>query len=63
VEEVELCDESGRKIGHFLSDDLYRRVIYDWANAQISDDDANRADALSPRSWRGLGNREVRWPN
>ena len=42
VEEIELCDESGRGIGHFLSDDLYRRMIYDWANAQISDEELER---------------------
>lgn len=42
VEEVELCDESGQKIGHFLSDDLYRRLLYDWANAQITDEELER---------------------
>ena len=42
VEEVELCDESGEKLGHFLSDALYRRLLYDWANAQISDEELER---------------------
>jgi hypothetical protein len=42
VDDVELCDESGRKIGHFLSDELYRRLLYDWANAQISDEELKR---------------------
>jgi len=42
VDEVELCDESGRKIGHFLSEGLYRRLVYDWANAQISNEELER---------------------
>ena len=27
-EQVELCDESGRTMGHFLPDDLYRKLLY-----------------------------------
>ncbi|OHB84305.1 MAG: hypothetical protein A2V98_18725 [Planctomycetes bacterium RBG_16_64_12] len=42
VDEVELCDESGQPLGHFLSDALYRRLLYDWANAQISDEELER---------------------
>ena len=41
-DEVELCDQSGRKVGHFLSDELYRRLLFDWANAQISDEELER---------------------
>ncbi len=42
LDEVELCDESGRKVGHFLSEELYRRLLYDWANAQITDEELER---------------------
>jgi hypothetical protein len=42
VDEVELCDESGRKVGHFLSDPLFRRLLYDWANAQVSEEELDR---------------------
>jgi len=42
VDEVELCDESGRPLGHFLSEELYRRLLFDWANAQISDEELER---------------------
>ncbi|MFH1920482.1 MAG: hypothetical protein ABIP48_11430 [Planctomycetota bacterium] len=42
VDEVELCDESGRPLGHFLSEELYRRLLFDWANAQISDEELQR---------------------
>ena len=41
-DEVELCDQSGRKVGHFLSEELYRRLLFDWANAQISDEELER---------------------
>ena len=42
VDEVELCDQCGRTVGHFLSEDLYRRLLYDWANAQITDEELER---------------------
>ena len=42
VDEVELCDESGQKVGHFLSEKLYCRLLYDWANAQITDEELER---------------------
>jgi hypothetical protein len=42
VHEVELCDELGRRVGHFLSEKLYLRLLYDWANAQISDEELER---------------------
>jgi hypothetical protein len=40
--EAELLDESGQMVGHFLSEELYRRLIYDWANAQITDEELER---------------------
>jgi len=42
LDEAELCDQSGRKVGHFLSEELYRRLLYDWANARISDEELER---------------------
>jgi len=42
LDEVELCDQSGQRVGHFLSDDLFRRLLYDWANAQVSDEELER---------------------
>jgi len=38
VDEVEFVDRSGRNVGHFLSEKVYRRLVYDWANARISDE-------------------------
>jgi len=42
VDDAELYDASGRPLGHFLSEELYRRLIFDWANAQISDEEIQR---------------------
>jgi len=42
VDDAQLYDASGRPLGHFLSEELYRRLIYDWANAQISDEELQR---------------------
>ena len=42
VDEVELCDKSGKPVGHFLSEELYLRLLYDWANAQITDEELER---------------------
>jgi len=42
VDEVEVCDHSGQRVGHFVSDNLFRRLLYDWANAQISDEELER---------------------
>lgn len=39
---MELCDESGSSVGHFLSEQLYRRLLYDCANAQVSDEELER---------------------
>jgi hypothetical protein len=42
VQEAELCDESGRTLGHYLSEEAYRRLVYQWANAQITDEELER---------------------
>jgi len=38
-EEVELCDPSGRRLGYFLPEHLYRQLICRWANAQVSEEE------------------------
>jgi hypothetical protein len=42
VDEVALYDEAGRPLGHFLSEELYRRLLYGWANAQVTDEELDR---------------------
>jgi hypothetical protein len=41
-QEAELCDSSGRRVGFFLPDHLYRQLVCRWANAQISDEELER---------------------
>ncbi len=40
---VEVCDESGRTVGHFVPDTAYRKLVYAWANAQVTDEELERA--------------------
>jgi hypothetical protein len=42
VEDARICDSAGRLVGHFLSEELYRRLLYDWANARISEEELER---------------------
>jgi hypothetical protein len=37
--EAEVCDASGRRVGYFLSDQVYRQLVCRWANAQVSDEE------------------------
>jgi hypothetical protein len=36
--EAELCDSSGKRVGYFLPDHVYRELVCRWANTQVSDD-------------------------
>lgn len=33
-EELELCDEAGRPLGHFVPTERYRKLLYAYAEAQ-----------------------------
>jgi hypothetical protein len=41
--EVELCDEAGRTLGHFVPADFYKALLYAWLNAQVTDEELERA--------------------
>jgi hypothetical protein len=41
-DEAELCDASGRRVGYFLPDSVYRQLVCRWANAQVSDEELER---------------------
>ncbi len=43
VREAELCDESGEILGRFLSEEAYRRRVYDRLNAQVTDEELERS--------------------
>lgn len=42
ADEVQLCDASGRTVGYFLSEQSYYRLLYQRANAEISDEEIER---------------------
>lgn len=39
---VEVCDEQGTTLGHFLPKEQYFRLLYDRAKSEISDDELER---------------------
>jgi hypothetical protein len=62
-DELELCDETGHTIGHFLPGDFYKRYrdhAYAWANCQVTDDELERASQepggrTLAETWQRLG--------
>jgi len=41
-EEAELCDATGRRVGYFLPDKVYRQLVCRWANAQVTGEELER---------------------
>jgi hypothetical protein len=42
IEEAELFDSSGRRVGYFLPEEVYRHLVCRWANAQVSNEELER---------------------
>ena len=40
--EAELFDPSGRRLGYFLPDEVYRQLVCRWANAEVTDEELER---------------------
>ena len=38
-EPLELCDEGGATLGHFLPENTYREYLYAWLKSQVSDEE------------------------
>jgi hypothetical protein len=60
-EQVEICDETGRTVGHFVPADFFKELLYTWANAQVTDEEleqARRQTGGRPLAeiWKRLGN-------
>lgn len=59
-EQLEICDESGKPVGHFLPDRLYREFLVAWSRAHLSDEELHRR-RQGPRGrtlaeiWQRLG--------
>jgi hypothetical protein len=41
-EQVEICDESGNTLGHFVPESLYREFLVAWSRSNLSDEDLER---------------------
>jgi hypothetical protein len=59
-EPLEVCDEAGKMLGHFLPEAVYRRFLQAWADSQISDAEiAQLRQQSGGRSlteiWKSLG--------
>jgi hypothetical protein len=43
-EQLEICDEAGKTVGHFLPASVYMRLLYDAINARVTDEELRQAD-------------------
>ena len=50
---LEVRDPAGKLVGHFLPDDLYMRMLYDWAKAEFAREEAEEAVKGVVRKWDG----------
>jgi hypothetical protein len=60
ADHLELCDSSGKTLGHFLPAELYKEFLLAWADANITEEELERR-RREPRGrslkeiWQGLG--------
>ena len=54
--EMEICDQAGRTVGHFLPPDVYKKLLYAWVMSQrpISDEELERRRRESKGKGRPL---------
>ncbi len=60
-EHLELCDEEGRTLGHYLPAIEYQELLVDWSKARASDEELDRRMQESggctlAEIWARLGN-------
>ncbi len=41
-DQMEICDESGRTLGRFLPESLYRELLLAWSKADLPDEELQR---------------------
>ena len=59
-DQVEICDESGKTVGRFLPEQLYRQLLVAWSREDFPDDELQRRRAEPmgrslPEVWEQLG--------
>jgi hypothetical protein len=60
TDELELCDEAGQTVGHFVPADMYKEMLYAWLNAQITDEEIEQLRQQNggrplAEIWKSLG--------
>jgi hypothetical protein len=58
-QQVEIRDESGRTLGHYLPEDIYREMLRAWAKSQFADGPERNAALQEVRSSGGLTTAEA----
>jgi len=53
TEHLEICDASGNRVGRFLPEAVYMRLIYDLAKAEFAREEAEEAANGIVRKWDG----------
>jgi hypothetical protein len=59
-EQVEICDETGRRVGHFVPEEVYKELLYALIDLQITPEELERR-RREPRGrtlaeiWKSLG--------
>ena len=54
AEQVEFCDNSGRTVGHFVPADLYKKLLYAYAESQCPYSKQEIEESLDERGGRTL---------
>jgi hypothetical protein len=59
-DQVEICDESGKTLGRFLPESIYRELLVAWSKAHLSDEELERRrkeprGKTLPEIWQSLG--------
>jgi hypothetical protein len=58
---LELCDENGHTVGHYLPAEDYKDLLVDWSKARVSDEELDRrmqepGGCTLAEIWERLGN-------
>jgi hypothetical protein len=58
--QLELCDEAGNTLGHFVPPGLYKEMLSAWLNARVTDEELERASQepggrTLAEIWKSLG--------
>lgn len=52
-QQLEVCDADGHVVGHYLPNDTYLRLVYEWARAEFAREQAPDDSQNAARTWDG----------